>query len=141
MSNEKELRDALETLKGVQAWFKATKGHWTYPMSAFGWEATENLVDVKLEALTKENEGTEPKPPETLEEFEKRLWNDPVAHAYYNFGRAVEKDSRLTDEQKKARTMEQLYSAVKLGILVPPASPKLTALETAGPTETQEGKG
>lgn len=108
--NERRLREVLEL---VQQWFKATKGHWTYPMSAFGWEATEQLIDNTLAAVPEKP--SEEKPPRTLMEFQKRLMNDPVAYAYYNMGRAVERDVHMTPEQRARKNFDAIYSAVQQG--------------------------
>jgi hypothetical protein len=57
----------------------------------------------------------ETKPPQTADEFRKRLLNDPIAYAYYNLGRAVERDIRLTPEQRKRKNWDAICAAVNLG--------------------------
>jgi len=55
--------------------------------------------------------------PKTLEEFEKRLLNDPIAYTYFKMGRAVERDSTLTPEQRTEKRVNELYQAVQAGYL------------------------
>ena len=55
-------------------------------------------------------------PPKSLEEFEKRLLNDPVAYSYFKYGRAVERDSMLNPDQREKRKLEAAYSLIQAGI-------------------------
>jgi hypothetical protein len=57
----------------------------------------------------------ETKPPQTADEFRKRLLNDPIAYAYYNLGRAVERDIQLTPEQRKRKNWDAICAAVNQG--------------------------
>lgn len=55
--------------------------------------------------------------PVNIDEFHEQFNNDPVAYAYYRLGMAVEKDSKLTKEQRELRDFELIYSAFKLGLI------------------------
>ena len=53
--------------------------------------------------------------PKNLDEFKRRLFNDPIAYAYYNMGRVVERDSHLTTEQRAKKNFDTIYSAIQAG--------------------------
>ena len=72
------------------------------------WEAYE---EIKKDILT--GRFTIPEAaPKNLEEFERRLLDDPLAYAYYGMGRAVERDSILSPEQKSRKRMDETYSMI-----------------------------
>lgn len=56
-------------------------------------------------------------PPQTSQEFEQQLFGDPKAYAYFKLGQAVERDSKMSLEERQLRKMEQLYAAFKAGLL------------------------
>ncbi len=68
-----------------------------------------------LEALSAQGGQGMDHPPKNLEEFKVRLFNDPVAYAYYNMGRAVEQDYRTDPDERASRNFEALYAVINEG--------------------------
>lgn len=61
------------------------------------------LLRVAREALSAQGGAGMDHPPKNLEEFRVRLFNDPVAYAYYTMGRAVEQDYRTDPYERASR--------------------------------------
>ena len=69
---------------------------------------------LEAEALVKANEDRD-LTPKNLEEFRLKLFNDPVAYAYYNMGAAVERDKQLSPEERTRKNWDAIYSAISCG--------------------------
>ena len=70
------------------------------------------LAEIAKAALSAQGEQGMDHPPKNLEEFKVRLFNDPVAYAYYNMGRAVEQDYRTDPDERASRNFEALYAVI-----------------------------
>ena len=111
-----------------------------------GYRAAMTQIYKKLEALSAQGEQGMDHPPKNLEEFKVRLFNDPVAYAYYNMGRAVEQDYRTDPDERASRNFEALYAVINEGFgkrILPDywltaEEPFPTPTAQEPPTETQE---